>query len=187
MRTLSGKRRLGISLVEILVCLVIVATIWAISMPTMAAAKRASRKTECLSNLHQMGLAFNLYRDEQDAQDVGSRYKLGLPSDDGLTSVMDPFRCKGELQQAVPHGYFFAVPRPEDTTLEPRWNAYSKLAGANAVIVADYHHNDLHDFLGAYYKKLGLGLTLDGRAVMHRGTGHPVLQYDWWLESNRLP
>jgi prepilin-type N-terminal cleavage/methylation domain-containing protein len=54
-------RRRGITLLEILVVVGIIAIIAAILLPVLGKARAASQKIACLSNLRSIGMAFHLY------------------------------------------------------------------------------------------------------------------------------
>jgi prepilin-type N-terminal cleavage/methylation domain-containing protein len=55
------KSRRAFTLIELLVVIAIIAVLAALLLPALARAQRSSRATACLSNLHQIGLALNLY------------------------------------------------------------------------------------------------------------------------------
>jgi prepilin-type processing-associated H-X9-DG protein len=67
-------------LIELLVVIALIATLAALLFPTFGRAKESGRATVCLSNLHQIGVALQLY-----TQDNGNR----LPSmrDKSLTTT----------------------------------------------------------------------------------------------------
>ena len=56
----------GFTLIELLVVIGIIAVIAAILFPVFASTKRAAKKSDCLSNLHEIGLATQLYLGDAD-------------------------------------------------------------------------------------------------------------------------
>lgn len=60
--------RRAFTLIELLVVIAIIAVLAAIMLPVFSAARASARRTACISNLRQIGLASRLYR--EDADDV---------------------------------------------------------------------------------------------------------------------
>lgn len=72
-----SPRKIGFTLVELLIVLGIVAVIAAILFPVFSSVRRKARMTECASNLHQIGLALHQYANDSDGD---------YPPDDPLLS-----------------------------------------------------------------------------------------------------
>src|SRR5437667_8060368 len=63
----------GFTLIELLVVIAIIAILAAILFPVFARAREAARKTSCLSNMKQLGLASNMYKQDYDECYADSR------------------------------------------------------------------------------------------------------------------
>ncbi|HRK21537.1 MAG TPA: prepilin-type N-terminal cleavage/methylation domain-containing protein [Fimbriimonadaceae bacterium] len=75
---LSPRRLLiGFTLIELLVVIAIIAILAAILFPVFAQAKEAGKRTSCLSNVRQIGLAWTLYN--TDADGALMRYRTEAP------------------------------------------------------------------------------------------------------------
>ena len=71
MRDAVIKRRGGFTLIELLVVIAIIALLMAIMIPTLGRIKRQAAGSVCLSNQHQLVLAWILYAQDNDDRLVG--------------------------------------------------------------------------------------------------------------------
>src|SRR5579871_1053360 len=71
----TATRSRAFTLVELLVVLAVIAVLAALLLPALAAAKDRARRANCISNLHQIGIAIHAY-----AMDYNGRIPYGPPA-----------------------------------------------------------------------------------------------------------
>jgi type II secretory pathway pseudopilin PulG len=95
----SDAGRAGITIIEPLVVVSIIGMLLALLLPAIQAAREAGRKSQCLNNCRQIGLAIQQFHDarkELPPSRIGDRFlswaRLLLPYLEAATSAPDPLR-----------------------------------------------------------------------------------------------
>ena len=123
MRILSNapaSKRRGFTLIELLVVVVIIGILISMLMPAIQMIREAARRTSCMNNLKQIGLACHNYAGAHEFLPPGwkASSELGVPGW-GWASAILPFMEEQNLADQIDYDLFIEDPHHADAVVQP--------------------------------------------------------------------
>jgi prepilin-type N-terminal cleavage/methylation domain-containing protein len=110
----SGDRRLtrGFTLVELLVVIAIIGILVALLLPAVQAARESARRSQCMNNLKQIGIALQNYHSAKKTFPMGAAFQEGTTWSGFLLPYMEETALADLLRTDVntPHFYYHTDP-----------------------------------------------------------------------------
>lgn len=188
------RRRLAITLVEVLISLSIVLILAALTLPVVVSAKAKAGETNCVTQLRQIYIATALYQADWGSELLGRTYEMGLPPTPSALSIPSGFRsCSGRNPTScLPGGLQRWYPPPpapilamtveEVEELQQEWLGHLRRYGERTVFYSDQGHQFACPVTGLAVQR-ALGIDLGGGLRWRRWRGNPNEQ-EWWHEAN---
>ncbi|HEX8551417.1 MAG TPA: prepilin-type N-terminal cleavage/methylation domain-containing protein [Abditibacteriaceae bacterium] len=157
-RRTRGSHSSGFTLIEILIVVAIIAILAALLFPAFKSARERSNQTSCASNLQQIGLAVQLYRNDEKRYPSSLAFLLPESGGEASKSLGNPPTVLTYL-----NGYTAATTPPElaaehkcgpDTCPNPNGTGYLK--SSDVLLCPD---DDLDDVVRSSYGDISVDLT----------------------------
>jgi len=90
-RVCCGQKRAAaaFTLLELLISIFVIGILAALLLPALARSKASARDTGCLNNLHQIGIALQVYVDENENR-LPTMFDSPITADAGITNALLP-------------------------------------------------------------------------------------------------
>lgn len=181
------KRNRGFTITELVVTIGIIMIVAAITFPVFRRIHAASVRSNCISNLRQIGLGIALYRESFDGAAVGTPAQMGLPRDPVAlieTQYVQPLlflSCGGIAENGASYAFNF----PFDSypiEMHKFWAEYVRKHGEASILMNDTNHQPSLPRNRTWELWTGLGLQLDNAVIVRTRMGYPYSN-EWWHDK----
>ena len=90
MNSIATRRNAAFTLVELLVVIAIIGILVALLLPAIQAAREAARRSQCMNNMRQIGIAFTNYESAKKVLPIGATQRYGNDPKTGQPYSGDP-------------------------------------------------------------------------------------------------
>jgi prepilin-type N-terminal cleavage/methylation domain-containing protein/prepilin-type processing-associated H-X9-DG protein len=153
---LHRSARRGFSLVELLVVVAIVGLLVGLLLPAVQAVRESARRTQCLNNARQIGLAMlgfetaNGFYAPANSTGANAMWPPNAPGEHGMFALLLPYLDNGSLLTTLGYDYDqnwdAAVNRPAAQTIISTFACSSTPDGPRKITAGRYPTNDLRSW-----------------------------------------
>lgn len=183
--------RKGITLIETLVCIAIIAILAGILTPVFARARYAAKIESSVSNLRQLHLATSLYRNDYGNGEGFTPAAKSLPPDLFVLTAKEfqsvrvspcgvhPDNSRNTLaKDYFSYTYWHGIDNNDENRLD--YANHTRKLGEDFVLFTDSDCNERTEPLwSAHFVHFGLGIRLNGQAFRARRLGD-IGRLEWW-------
>lgn len=184
----------GFTLVELISCIVIIASLSAFLFPVFSQAKLESKVVSAKLGLRNAFMAFQLYRNDQDHVEYGDPVSMGLPMwtdqfGEIITASLIMESALGkDASKWSPCG---ALWMPDETNnihylpAKPDWNRWVNKLESNTVLLSDPNCNSAspRQINQQFFRKRAIGVMLDGHVVSRWSDTDHFFTQDFFLHG----
>lgn len=176
----------GITLYELLITICVLLIVAAITYPVLVGSRNSANRTTCISNMKQIGIALELYRQNENGRESGSPTSMGFPPDHGpLMSLMkvipSAMQCKGNNPEGNLVVYNW-IGIEDNPALLRSWQSYTAVFGPESVVAFDPNHQTQFPRSLRWDNWTAIGLRLNGSVFVRTNRGFP-LDNRWWHDT----